>query len=77
MKPQYFRYKVKFTHNGEQYELQSLASGDEQVSKPTFKLLGIQELVNRENVGDIIAYVYVKYNHNTFSYTTLGYEICE
>ena len=77
MKPQYFKYQEKFTYNGEQYELHSSLSGDEQVSKPTFKLLSMQELVNREDVGDLIVNVYVRYNHNTFSYTTLGYEICE
>lgn len=77
MKPQYFRYKVKFTYNGVQYELHSIVGEDEEITKPKGKLLGILELVNRENVGDMIVYVYVRYNHNTFSYTTLGYEICE
>lgn len=73
----YFKYQEKYTYNGEQYELHSALSGDEQVPKPTVKLLNIQELVNREDVGDLIVNVYVRYNHNTFSYTTLGYEICE
>lgn len=77
MKNQYFKYQEKYTYNGKQYELHSMVSGDEQVSKPTVKLLNIQELVNREDVGDLIVNVYVRYNHNTFSYTTLGYEICE
>ena len=77
MKPQYFKYQVKFTYTGKQYELHSLVGGDKQVSKPTVKLLNIQELVDREDVGDLIVNVYIKYNHNTFSYTTLGYEICE
>lgn len=77
MKPQYFKYKTKFTYNGVQYELHSVVGGDEETTKPKGKLLGIQELVNREDVGDLIVNVYVRYNHNTFSYTTLGYEICE
>ena len=77
MKPQYFKYKVKYTYIGGQYELHSVVGEDEKITKPKGKLLGIQELVNRENVGDIIVNVYVRYNHNTFSYTTLGYEICE
>lgn len=77
MKPQYFRYKAKFTYVGEQYELHSVVGEDEEITKPKGKLLGMQELVNRENVGDLIVYIYFRYNHNNFSYTTLGYEICK
>ena len=77
MKTQYFKYKEKFTYNGTRYELHSFVGEDEEITKPKGKLLGIQELVNREDVGDLIVNVYVRYNHNTFSYTTLGYEICE
>lgn len=78
MKYEYFKYKVKFTFTGDkQYELHSIVGGDEQILKPTIKLLNIQELVNREDVGDLMVNVYVRYNHNTHSYTTLGYEICE
>ena len=80
MKPQYFKYQEKYTYNGEQYELHSAVLSEEEeeeVERPKHKLLNIHQLVEREDVGDLIVNVYVRYNHNTFSYTTLGYEICE
>lgn len=77
MKIKYYKYQEKYTYNGEQYELHSTVSGDEEVERPKHKLLNIQELVNRKNVGDLIVNVYIKYTHSTDSYETIGYEICE
>ena len=73
----YYKYKEKYIYNGEHYELHSVISGDEETTKPTFKLLSLQELVSSEYDGEeLIVEVYVKYIHRD-NYTTLGYKICK
>lgn len=76
MKKQYFKYKERLIKTKDNYEVEVIGE-DTEVKKVPNNLLSFEELEETITEQGLIVWSYVRYNHNTFSYTTLGYEICE